>query len=589
MTGSISNIPALSLGARFAMLAEQKGYRGKGAIAFPVMSEDGKGTINFVVSEEPLASAPLGTVLYNPKERTFQHRTPGDNGPEWADLGSDPNVSSLLVSDYAEHNAPLPLPPLPALPDPNEEAEHDLSIITDPVTQYNVLPNEKALKPNLPSLKVGTGNPADNMVVVNNGELELAAAIRFYRVIQTFESQEGVYAIDLEDSTFATKKDWAWVFSMLLLNEVNGNNITDLYDLTMTIEAPNGELLRFNGNFNNGTFHLVSDDAVLDIVDSYTTGYGNICQNIQRVTFYVDQLPGTELGGNGSPIGTYTIEIRAERKRGDVEPLVLTLTAEVTDSKEAPVVVQTFAAEQTGESLPTFDQLPAIEADGEEEEEQQQSDTKIDSTTGDQVNDTQEDPGFNSTDPVELDIGTAPSAARGQSVPMVHVDTAGYFELPENKDVDLSNMQEMELRDDDVMVPVSPEGDDVPPTYPCPTCNAGDCVPFGGESDTIELDGKIRIVDDLSGARCNNCGATFYNEYSLDRRAAAETELLEEAVAEEVGADHEQPSAGEEKSGGVEFDTDPNDATAVDDTEGEEEYEEEDSTPPEYSKSPQSE
>lgn len=539
MSGSLSQLPALTFGTRLRLLAESRGYAGKGAIAFPIMTNDGRGVLNFVVTEEEQANAPLGTVLYNPKSREFQQRVEGDNGAEWSNVGTSPNMDSLTGSEYAEYSNQLHLPPLPAPnpgPGPEPEPEEDLSFLTAPVVTVDTLPSEAARKPGMEVLKHSTGNPATDMVVATNGELELALALRYYRVKQTFGVSDGDshYNINLDESSFKPA-DWSWVYSLVLVDVRNGNCITDLYDVRMEVKFLAGNTLEFIGKFDNGVFHFIEEANMLDIVDNTTDGTGSICQNIQRVTFYKEQLGVLEFGVDGAPIGDYSIKLTATRKRGeDLLPVEIHVGAHVFD--QAPVPDADDLTNGDEGELQTFSSLTPIEADDNGESESE-SET-FDSTSDETVKEQQEDPGFNSTDPVELDEGAAP-AARGEVAPVIHSDSSGHFELPENTD---ANLEEMELHDD-VMVPV--EGD-IPPTYPCPTCNAGECVPFGGETDTIELDGKSREVTDLSGARCNNCGATFYSDDSLDRRAAAETELLEEAVAEEVGAEHEQPTVEDE-------------------------------------------
>ncbi len=218
--------------------------------------------------------------------------------------------------------------------------DSDMSMLVDPTVTAGAALNAVAVKPNNTQLLISSGNPSEQMIVARNGEAELAGACRYYRngtiIAPTLVNGVQSYSINVQDSPFNGLKDWTWVYSLALVNTKNGQALTDVYDVTMTVRAPTGELI-FVGSYKDSKFHMIDEEHDLDIDDNLVTPGGQVTQNIQRVRFYGAELGDVELGANSkSPVGTYTFELRANRKIGDAPDLVCTWRAVVVDELPPP-------------------------------------------------------------------------------------------------------------------------------------------------------------------------------------------------------------------------------------------------------------
>lgn len=210
-----------------------------------------------------------------------------------------------------------------------DEVVDDPSILVTPTVSVNTALNAYALTATN-TLKHGSGNQSQNMVVATNGEIELAGACRFYRNSSAFAPTGTEYGINVHLSPYAAQKDWTWLYSVVLKDIRNSDCITDLYDVSLHAVGVNGSV-NFVGSFVDGVFHFTDVDNSLDIVDNTTDPTGRLAQNIQRITFYKDQM-NPELGTlNPVPIGSYEFTLIAKRKVGDYPDVVCTWTAEVID------------------------------------------------------------------------------------------------------------------------------------------------------------------------------------------------------------------------------------------------------------------
>lgn len=222
----------------------------------------------------------------------------------------------------------------------------DTSMLVDPVVTVNAVLNAVSVKPN-GTLIHGSGNSAQQMIVANNGEIEIAGATRFYRAGEVIVP-DGTYqySANVQSSKDKTVKDWTWVYSLALINTKNSKCITDLYDVTMTVIGEELDTLSFHGEYRDGVFHFVNEEHGLDISDNTTDSFGGLVQNIQRVTFYKELLKARIGVSSGAPIGSFDFEIRAERKVGNFPPVVVAWTAYIDDHDLSMLVspVQKFDA-----------------------------------------------------------------------------------------------------------------------------------------------------------------------------------------------------------------------------------------------------
>lgn len=171
----------------------------------------------------------------------------------------------------------------------------------------------------------GSGNPSGDMTVASNGEIELAVGARVWKSKDTIAPESGHYEIEIGQDG-----DWNWPFSVALLEE--DRPVTDLYDVTLTATSvETGSTLEFNlSRDGEGVYHFADTEHDLDIVDSVQTESGSVVQNIQRMTFYKDQLGEMTLNHLGTPIGEFMIGLSARRRDGLAEVVEVSITVNVT-------------------------------------------------------------------------------------------------------------------------------------------------------------------------------------------------------------------------------------------------------------------
>lgn len=179
----------------------------------------------------------------------------------------------------------------------------------------------------------GSGNDANNMMVVTNGEIEIGARFSKYKKGQSSAPVDGVYNFVLKQD-----EDWNFPYNVGLLGDAAQYCLADLYNVTATIRMPGGHEIVWKLHKIDGMLHFKDDAGVVDIIDNNTDENLSFMQNIQRLNWYT--TPGDEYGLTyndfESPLGDYEIEFKAERKFGNVEPVVLTIKAHVELEQPEP-------------------------------------------------------------------------------------------------------------------------------------------------------------------------------------------------------------------------------------------------------------
>lgn len=207
-----------------------------------------------------------------------------------------------------------------------EGIEPDTSIVEEPAVVPNVAPAPGALKYD-GTLVIGEGNPSTNLIVASNGEIEVAGGARLYKVVQTFPSVDGKYILNIGEHA-----DWNLPYSFNLFDTRNGDKLTDLYDCSLKIVAPGGGVLNFKLVRRYGRLHFVdsANELIIDDVNTYNEDQ-TLYQDVQRVTFYKGKLGSTlPVNAAGSPYGSYDVEIKAVRKNGSFDPVVVAFVAEIS-------------------------------------------------------------------------------------------------------------------------------------------------------------------------------------------------------------------------------------------------------------------
>jgi len=210
--------------------------------------------------------------------------------------------------------------------------EADTAFITDPVVAPAKAVSNKASRVSTDralggrELLIGTGNPTGQLFVATNGELEVASGSRLYKSTELIPAIGDTYKLNV-----GGVGDWNIVYSIALLDTRNGLHITDLYDCGLKVTAPGGGVLHFKLVRRYGRLHFVDAANELFIDDPATFNEDQtVYQDIQRVTFYKNKLGTLTLNGAGAPLGNYEVELRAARKDGAFDDVVVGYTVEVT-------------------------------------------------------------------------------------------------------------------------------------------------------------------------------------------------------------------------------------------------------------------
>ena len=206
-----------------------------------------------------------------------------------------------------------------------EPIEADPSIITPVVESVNTTLAPMALKRDGTMIN-GTSNPGGGFVKASNGEIEVAAAARLVRVSTLFPNVDGVYHLNVGDNA-----DWNIPHSFALVDDRNGDHITDLYDCTLKITAleSNG-VLTFNLRRLYGHLAMVDDANDLKIQDEGTSNEAQtLYQDIQRVSFYKGKLGSLSVNAQGAPYGRFRVEVKAIRLDNSVPPVEVSFEVDV--------------------------------------------------------------------------------------------------------------------------------------------------------------------------------------------------------------------------------------------------------------------
>lgn len=180
---------------------------------------------------------------------------------------------------------------------------------------------------------MGTGNPADHLVVNSNGELEVAVGARRWKDINTFSPVDG--ALPKYSMTLAADGDWNIPFSIGLLDKTHGAAVLDLYAVEVFIQtADRTSGLHLVAVKNaDGTLSLKDEAAGVEITDAYFSASGDLIQEIQRASFYADAFQGVTTNEAGALLGDFYIAVQA-RRLDSIAPRVLT-AAEVSVTEAA--------------------------------------------------------------------------------------------------------------------------------------------------------------------------------------------------------------------------------------------------------------
>ena len=159
----------------------------------------------------------------------------------------------------------------------------------------------------------GKTNPINKMQVATDGRIEIAVGPGFKGTSSgNPDSVSGTYTFQIEEGLTNSngnliKDDWNFRISLGLKQNPGNKKLTDLYDIKIVAEKDDAIIGTFTVVDRNDQLVIVSPYGV--ITDSYVGQYGDVLQNIQRLSF-IDPSFVT---------GTYTLTTTATPKNGDPE------------------------------------------------------------------------------------------------------------------------------------------------------------------------------------------------------------------------------------------------------------------------------
>lgn len=192
----------------------------------------------------------------------------------------------------------------------------------------------------------GDNNPSNNMILADNGEIQVGGRIGIYLLPMSLDNVNNKYVFGIDTDT----NDWNMHLCLGLVDSsqlAEGESITDLYDVTISIlpdteEHTEAGPIVFTLTNVDGDLHLIDEENVLDVIsgdtitklgvtDDKIIGY----QNIQRVSQYLEQL---NIPNN---LGKFQIVFNAVRKfeiDEQTPELTLSFNVEVQPKAMTPAI-----------------------------------------------------------------------------------------------------------------------------------------------------------------------------------------------------------------------------------------------------------
>lgn len=156
-------------------------------------------------------------------------------------------------------------------------------------------------------------NPSNKMQVATDGRIEIAVGPGFKGTSSgNPDSVSGTYTFQIEEGTLnqngnLIKDDWNFRIALGLKQNPGNKKLTDLYDIKIVAKKDNTVIGTYTIQERNEKLVIVSPYGV--ITDSYVGQYGDVLQNIQRLSFIDPSFVS----------GTYTLTTTATPKNGDPE------------------------------------------------------------------------------------------------------------------------------------------------------------------------------------------------------------------------------------------------------------------------------
>lgn len=187
------------------------------------------------------------------------------------------------------------------------------------------------------TMLVGKGNPANDLTVSKNENIELGLAIRKRSSKLNF-GNAGTYEIALKQTEF-----WTFVVTVGSLH-AEIKNICDLYNVTLQLDTdPSGESTgsvtwTLTYSEERGNYVWVNSMGLPVITDSATNEEKSATQMIQRYDFDFIRpyIRNAEYNDAGSPLGAYVLTLTASPKWKSGATVVTEVMADISVADTVP-------------------------------------------------------------------------------------------------------------------------------------------------------------------------------------------------------------------------------------------------------------
>lgn len=205
----------------------------------------------------------------------------------------------------------------------------DVSELTEPTVMF-----DQTSSVTTPSgyLMAEAERPATHVTQVENGELVLELAVR---------PGDGTYSIEQdEDGLYELQVGTESTWSLLITGQLPATQvITDLYDTTLVLTAPDNLMATFAIERDDGVYTLVNDDLQVRVPMGYSASDGSAFQGLVEITYLIDAMGGlteNNTNDNGALLGIYSAQLQARRKNSLVPRLTTSATIEALNTDRAP-------------------------------------------------------------------------------------------------------------------------------------------------------------------------------------------------------------------------------------------------------------
>lgn len=227
-----------------------------------------------------------------------------------------------------------------SITDPNAAEEPDTSFLTEPAATNNqTLPDDFTDGNGM--LLAGEGEySAAGFRTASNSEVQLGGALILAADNSSVAPTNDVYTTHL-----GYEESWLLPFSMGLVDDRNGEVLTDTYNVVMRIRSENtGQALNLTVQRAAGNYRLSDAIKNVTIEDGFSQTNGSLYQGVISLDDLAEHFGAVDTNGAGAMLGSFVVTLRASRIGGGFPDVISEFTLLVT-SDAAPAVIPTITDE----------------------------------------------------------------------------------------------------------------------------------------------------------------------------------------------------------------------------------------------------